>query len=272
MSVPVKNLSAVNHYVGSLTAGFGDAIYNREGEFGPRCQPNYQLVILHLGELEVRFSGQTVAVTPGSVALLLPGHDELWRFSPHRQTHHTWVTFHPLHMPPGLQKRLALAPRVQVQSRTFDLIMKAAFALRGWRKKEGQNMSNILGLAAFHEYLRMQEAGSEEANRDSPLERARMYMEIHSAEEDCLKRAAQAAGVTPLHLIRLFRKNYQTTPGRHLWKLRIEQGAGLLAATGLTIGEIAERCGFRNPFHFSRKLREFQGICPREFRQRSSLR
>ena len=26
-----------NHYVGSLTAGFGDAVYNREGEYGPRC-------------------------------------------------------------------------------------------------------------------------------------------------------------------------------------------------------------------------------------------
>ena len=94
----------------------------------------------------------------------------------------------------------------------------------------------------------------------------------HFAEGDCLAAAARAAAVTPQHLIRLFRRHYQFTPGRYLWQTRVERGAGLLAATGLTIAEIADRCGFKNPFHFSRLLRQMQGVSPRQFRQRQWVR
>jgi transcriptional regulator GlxA family with amidase domain len=81
--------------------------------------------------------------------------------------------------------------------------------------------------------------------------------------------ASRAAAITPQHLIRVFRQHYQVTPGRYLWHARVERGAGLLAATGLTVSEIADRCGFKNPFHFSRLLRKMQGVSPRELRQRA---
>ena len=51
--------------------------------------------------------------------------------------------------------------------------------------------------------------------------------------------------------------------------MRVDRGAGLLAATGLTVAEIADRCGFKNPFHFSRLLRKMQGNSPREARKRA---
>ena len=130
-------------------------------------------------------------------------------------------------------------------------------------------MLATLGLALLQEYARMSETGTGEADRESPCERARRYLEEHCGEEDCLKRASQVAAVTPQHLIRLFRKQYQLTPGRYLWQTRVDQGAGLLAATGLTVSEIADRCGFKNPFHFSRLLRQMQGLSPRQLRQRT---
>jgi AraC-like DNA-binding protein len=49
----------------------------------------------------------------------------------------------------------------------------------------------------------------------------------------------------------------------------VERGAALLSATGLTVSQIADRCGFKNPFHFSRLLRKMQGVSPRQLRQRA---
>ena len=147
--------------------------------------------------------------------------------------------------------------------------MTAAFSIRSWRKKEGQEMLRVLGLAVLEEYIRMAKAGADETNRESPCERARRYLEDHCGEEDCLAKAAQQAAVTPQHLIRLFRQQHQLTPGRYLWQTRVEQGAGLLTATGLTVSEIADRCGFKNPFHFSRLLRKMQGVSPRQLRQKA---
>ena len=269
MAELIKNISTVNMHRSSPGVVFGDVWYSADGECGPRIQQDYQLVIVHLGEANVSYDKDRCVISPGSVALMLPGRKEHFCFSRQHRTHHSWCSVHPTLVPPALRKRLKGLPAVQPQSQTFELLMKAAFGIRTWRRKEGQAMLRTLGLAVLEEYFRMAKAGADETNRESPCERARRYLEEHCGEEDCLKKASQQAGVTPQHLIRLFRQQHQLTPGRYLWQTRVEQGAGLLTATGLTVSEIADRCGFKNPFHFSRLLRKMQGMSPRELRQRA---
>ncbi len=264
-----KNISPMNIRGGGSEVIFGDVWYDAGGECGPRIQQDFQLVIVHLGEAEVMVERQRVVIPPGSVALMLPGKREHFRFSREHRTHHTWCAVSVPFVPPELRRRLLKLPPVQVQSPTFDLLMRAAFNIRAWRREEGRAMLLRLGLTALEEYARLAKTGAEEISRESPCERARHYLEERYAEEDCLHAAAQKAGVTPQHLIRLFRKQYQLTPGRYLWQTRVEQGAGLLTATGLTVSEIADRCGFKNPFHFSRLLKQMQGRSPRELRQQA---
>ena len=264
-----KNISPINITRGAPGIVFGDVWYHPGGECGPRIQQDYQLVIVHLGEAEVMFDKQRCLISPGSVALMLPGRMEHFRFSRRHSTHHTWCAVHPSVVPPALRKKLSSLPPVQPQSQAFELLMKAAFSLRTWRKRGGPEMLTTLALTLLQEYARMSETGPGEADRESPCERARRYLDEHCSEDDCLPKASQLAAVTPQHLIRLFRKQYQLTPGRYLWQTRVEQGAGLLTATGLTVSEIADRCGFKNPFHFSRLLRQMQGVSPRQLRQRA---
>jgi AraC family transcriptional regulator of arabinose operon len=265
----IKNISPINMMRISPGIVLGDVWYHPGGECGPRIQREYQLVIVHLGEAHVSFDTQHCLIPPGSVALMHPGRREHFHFSRHHRTHHTWYAIHPVMVTAPLRKRLAGLPPVLPQSQAFEFLMKAAFSIQDWRKKEGRHMLQILGVAALEEYARMAQAGANKTKRESPCDRARAYMEEHCAEEDCLEGAARAAGITPQHLIRLFRQHYQITPGRYLWQTRVERGAGLLVATGFTVSEIADRCGFKNPFHFSRLLRKMQGLSPRQFRQRA---
>jgi AraC family transcriptional regulator of arabinose operon len=230
-------------------------------------QRDYQLLIVLLGEARISVDGKTRLVPPGSVTLLLPGHREMFHFSRLHRTHHTWCSVHPSIAPAPLKKRLANLPAVLQQSEAFECLMKAAFSIVAWRKQEGQRMLQHLGFTLLEEYIRMAKEGLDETNRESPWERARLYLEDHCDEEDCLAGASRAAGITPQHLIRVFRQHYRVTPGRYLWHTRVERGAGLLAATGLTVSEIADRCGFKNPFHFSRLLKKMQGVSPRQLRQ-----
>jgi AraC family transcriptional regulator of arabinose operon len=269
MAVPIKNISLVHLARPAPGLYFGDVWYHPGGECGPRIQNDYQLVIVHLGEANVSFDHEWCTIPPGSVALMLPGRREHFRFSRLHRTHHSWCAVHPDTVPRAWRKRLTGLPPVLPQSQTFEFLMKAAFSLRAWREKEGQDMLRTLGLALLEEYLRMAKSGASETQRESPCERARSYLDEHCAEENCLQGAARAASITPQHLIRLFRTHYQLTPGRYLWQTRVEQGAGLLTATGLTVAEIADRCGFKNPFHFSRLLRKMQGLSPRQLRQKA---
>jgi AraC-like DNA-binding protein len=269
MAPEIKNISRVNQGVFTSDVHFGDVWYEPGGECGPRIQHDYQLVVVHLGEARVTFDGQSCEIPPGSVALMLPGRREHYRFSRQHRTHHTWCAVDPALVPKSLRKRLADLPPVLVQSPSFELLMKAAFGIGSWREKEGRRMVDLLGLAVLEEYLRTAKEGLDETNRGAPVERARRYIDDHCGDENCLAEATRAAGVTPQHLIRLFRRHFEITPGRYLWRTRVERGAGLLAATGLTLSEIADRCGFKNPFHFSRLLRKMQGISPRQFRRRA---
>jgi AraC-like DNA-binding protein len=267
-----KNISLVNTVRSSPGVLFGDVWYDPKGECGPRIQPHYQLVIVLFGLADVTFNTQRCTIPPGSVALMLPGRREHFRFSREHRTHHTWCAVEPRRVPPSLRKSLANLPAVLPQSQAFELLMKAVFSIHDWRKKAGGEMIESLGLALLHEYVRMASGGSAETAREGPCDRARQYLEEHCAEEDCLRDAALTAGITPQHLIRLFRQQYQITPGRFLWQTRVERGVGLLTATGLTVAQVADRCGFKNPFHFSRLLRKMQGISPRQLRQRAWIK
>jgi AraC-like DNA-binding protein len=40
----------------------------------------------------------------------------------------------------------------------------------------------------------------------------------------------------------------------------------MLRETGLTVAEVANRCGFQSPFHFSRWVRALHGAPPRAVR------
>lgn len=264
-----KNISAINLMRPAPGVVFGDVWYKPGGECGPRTQQDFQLVIVHLGEARVSVDRNLCVIPPSSVALLMPGRREFFRFSREHRTHHTWCAVKVGAVPAALQKRLQNLPQVLVQSEAFECLMRAAFSIVAWRKAEGQAMLRHLGLTLLEEYARMAKEGLDEANRESPWERARLYLEEHCGEEDCLAAAARVAGITPQHLIRVFRQHYDVTPGKYLWHARVERGAGLLAATGLTVGEIADRCGFKNPFHFSRLLKKMQGVGPRELRARA---
>jgi AraC-like DNA-binding protein len=54
-----------------------------------------------------------------------------------------------------------------------------------------------------------------------------------------------------------------------VWEVRTRRGALLLRETGLTVGEVAFRCGFQTPFHFSRWVRELFGVSPRALRAKA---
>ena len=264
-----RNISLIN--TGGIwpDATCGDVWYDPGGNLGPRAQSDYQLVIVLLGEARVWVDGAPFDIPPGSVALLHPGHTERFRFSRRHPTHHTWCALRPGAVPPAQRRRLKRLPNVLPQSRAFEALLHAAFSLTSWREPEGRRMLKSLGLALLDEYVRMAREGGDDRHLGTPHERARRWLDEHCAEPDALAGAARAAAITPQHLIRLFRAHYDTTPGRYLWSLRVERGAGLLTASGLTVAEIADRCGFKNPFHFSRLLRQKQGLSPRQLRQRA---
>lgn len=88
------------------------------------------------------------------------------------------------------------------------------------------------------------------------------YMSIHS-----LMDIADSCYVNKYYLSRSFRKYVGMTVMEYVNMLRLEQACELLVKTGLSVGEIAESCGFINKSHFSTLFKRHMGTSPMEFKK-----
>ncbi len=78
---------------------------------------------------------------------------------------------------------------------------------------------------------------------------------------------AAEAHLSVYHFIRVFRDATGETPHRFLTRLRIERARQLLATTALTVGQIAERCGFSSPGALSSAFLSHVGVRPSVYRK-----
>ncbi len=53
----------------------------------------------------------------------------------------------------------------------------------------------------------------------------------------------------------------------YLWRHRVAHGVDLLTHTGLPVGDIAVRSGFKSVYHFSRRVKEQMGRSPTALRR-----
>ena len=275
------------------SASFGQAIYPPRGHWGPAIQRGYQVVLAMSGSIELQAEGRTYQIPAGHTVLCEPYRKELFIFSPTSETQSLWCTVTPSLIPTDLQTRLKgsgcvipisktlhglidlglhLINSPQVETSRHSLIESGQphSLIKGVsRNAELDQLTHQLGLSVLQCFLA--DRSLEQTRREPPpVEKARHFIHENFAKAFALPELARFAGVTPNHLIKLFRTHAGMTPMEYLWQVRIDRGTALLQETGLSISEIAYQTGFRNPFHFSRRFTERYGRSPREFRRAQS--
>jgi AraC family transcriptional regulator of arabinose operon len=173
-------------------------------------------------------------------------------------------------MPADLVGRLQRLPWPLPLSSAMNTMMRDALTLRQATLSTADAMQRALGMQMLWRYLGEGErllAGGTGAH--PAIERAQYFIQSHLNEPIALEDIAEAAAVSPAHLIRLFRDETATTPMAWVWQQRVRRGVELLESTGLPVGLIAQQCGFQTSHHFSRRVRGTTGLAPSAIRQRA---
>lgn len=87
-----------------------------------------------------------------------------------------------------------------------------------------------------------------------------------------LARLAEVMRLSPVRVRQIFTQHLGVPPSRYITLRRIAHARDLLAQTELTSVEIAERCGFPDPSHFSRVFHRLTGLRPTLYREQARRR
>lgn len=265
MAVSPKNLSQIHHRKTAGGGGFGVVTYRRGGKFGPRTQRDFQLVVVHRGSAEIWVEGRKLLLGPGMGVLLRPHRVERFQFSRKEETRHSWCQLAP-HEVPDAQRfpEAAMLRPAPCPEAVLELIR---LGLREIVPPSGVAPLVLSAIWSFCASVSAEPEGVAVVHEPA-LERFQRAMEKRLAEAVTLADLAQEAGVSRGHLIKLVSEKWGATPMEVFWRHRTDAGARLLRETGLTIGEVADRTGFANPYHFSRRFRQRYGASPRVWRLR----
>lgn len=106
--------------------------------------------------------------------------------------------------------------------------------------------------------------------RSPALDRCRIYIDEHYAEDFDVESLARIAYVTPSYLSRLFKKHLGTTPMRYRNGVRIEKAKHLLLIESASVEQIADFLGFEDPKYFSHLFKNLTTLTPSQFRRKYS--
>lgn len=248
----------------------GDVLYAKGGSFGPRTQMDFQLVIIHSGQLCLKLDDETINVPENYGILLSPRHREHFFFAPDRDTHHSWVAIAPHALTIEMRRQFAAFPGpipfLGRMASLLDLARKASVFFSG---AESLQMGFYQGLAIsiLCDFASAVCSGYKKANAgEAVLSRMERFLADSCTDPLTLNDIARAASVSRQHLLKLCRAAGKPTPIKQMYAKRIELAADLLLHTGFSVAEIAEQCGFVNQFHFSRKFKQATGSCPQAWR------
>jgi len=99
------------------------------------------------------------------------------------------------------------------------------------------------------------------------LARVTEFITANLDSDITLSAMAEAAGMSPFHFARSFRRVTGRTPHGYLAERRLEQARLLLHDRRLSIQEVAAAIGIRSPSHFSAFFARHMGTTPTQFRK-----
>lgn len=227
----------------------------------------HTLILTLAGQGRIRVAGGTFAAGPGSVSWLDTARPYAHGAAPGREWAYLWfgLSGHgldALYEQIGLPAHPVTAGMDHLRT-CFDAIIDALAA----QKHDCDAVMNArIARIATDLFCRRQHVASKPGS--DPVSRVMRRLRGDLARKWDIAAMADIAALSPSQFFRRFRAVTGASPGRWLREERMRLARHLLTATEEDVASVARRCGYGDPFHFSRDFRGHHDCPPRRFRER----
>ena len=118
---------------------------------------------------------------------------------------------------------------------------------------------------------RLSPRGKPGARDRAAVQRALEILHTGYTRQVRLRTLADECGLSPFHLLRLFRDAVGVPPHAYLVQLRVNRAQALLRE-GHSVSEVAHVCGFSDQPHFTRTFKRTVGVPPGQYIRRARTR
>lgn len=133
-----------------------------------------------------------------------------------------------------------------------------------WLQRREGCFLKCQGLFTLVLHRLLYEKDSGDKNRH--IETMKRYILEHYREELPIGRLAEITGLNPVYCGALFRKAEGLTIAEFVSRVRMNKAASLLATGEYTVGEAAERVGFKDIYYFSNTFKRLMGVTPKDYK------
>lgn len=139
--------------------------------------------------------------------------------------------------------------------------------------KAGYKRAPHESFSYFYKLLSLLEVDAAAAQWPPVLLQAQAYVEQQLASPLLDNSAiAEAVGISEVYLRKLFTRCLSVSVNRYIRDRRLTKAKLLLEETALPMSEIAARCGYTNPYYFSKLFKGQVGCSPTQYRKQGASR
>ncbi|MCL6660089.1 helix-turn-helix domain-containing protein [Paenibacillus amylolyticus] len=171
------------------------------------------------------------------------------------------------HAMPSYRKHPLQNSFIQNPVTQAEWIQNAEKIVVKWRRGEGLERFHAHALlqGMIYELIMEYERGQGGAESDM-VDVVVSYISSHYRQNLELKELAALAGCSVRQLQRRFKQEKQLGPMEYVIQLRMENASRMLHHTDASIGEIADKMGYRDMYYFSRAFKKYYGVPPLRYR------
>lgn len=230
----------------------------------PDGRNDYQLLYIYKGYGNFFLNGQWQSMPAGSIILYHPFEPQIYNYYAWETPEIYWIHF------VGTES-LSLIEQYQIHNCFIgkNRSLKQLFDEIILELQLHKPMFHEIAVSDFHKILaitnRLMQAQYQPQTNNDQIDQLLVQLNKHYMESWDVQRMADYCHLSTDYFSHQFKKVTGKSPIQFLNYLRVEQSKEMLLTENLTVSEVAELVGYKDPLYFSRIFKKLTGTSPKVF-------